>query len=45
LKDIKVERFSRKLDCGATVEGFREIIYDTNDDLYDEIFDDFKEEN
>jgi len=41
-REIEVERFSRKLKCGATVTGFREII--TEHPGYEEQLD-YEEEN
>jgi len=44
MKDIVVERFKKNLNCGATVEGFREIIYeDIDESIFEESI--FEEEN
>ena len=32
MHDIRIERFSKKLDSGATVTVFREIVYDASEE-------------
>lgn len=33
LKNVYVEKFQKKLDCGATVTRFRETVLDEDEDL------------
>lgn len=42
-KEIIVERFSKKLNCGATVTGFREIVMEHPG--YDDPLMEYEEEN